>query len=40
VYISALDSWPRALRLSLILFVATASSGVAALVVVLIKHML
>jgi len=39
--ISALDSWSRTLRLCLILFVATmVSSGVAAVVVMLVRHML
>ena len=39
--ISALDSWPRTFRLCLILFVATVvSSGVVAVVVMLIRHML
>ena len=40
-YISALGSWPRVFQLCLILFVAAVvSSGMATLVVMVLKHML
>jgi hypothetical protein len=37
---SALDSWPRTLRLCLILFVAAVSSGTAAMIAELMRHLL